>query len=246
LGFLLAGPIAGRFADRHGARPFATDGMIVAAASFLLLITLPVNFSYWTFGVLIFVNGFAMGLFAAPNQTGVMNSLPSDQRGAGAGMAGTFMNAAMVLSIGIFFSLIIIGLSSSLPATLYTGLVGHGVAHATAGQISHVPPVGTLFAAFLGYNPMASLLAAFLGYNPMASLLGPAAAHLPHATATYLTGHTFFPRLVAQPFASGIHTGFYFAAGCCALSAIASWLRGQVRTRRVAGPVEQDELAEAA
>jgi MFS family permease len=213
VGFLIAGPIAGRYADRYGARPFATGGMILAALSFIGLITLPVMFPYWAFGLIIFINGFAMGLFAAPNQTGVMNSLPPDQRGAGAGMAGTFMNAAMVLSIGIFFSLIIIGLSSTLPPALLHGLTAQGVPHADAVRISHLPPVGSLFAAFLGYNPMGTLL-------------GPATAHLSHGTVAVLTGRRFFPQLVSQPFASGIHTAFYFAAGCCLLSAIASWLRG--------------------
>jgi MFS family permease len=234
IGFLIAGPIAGRYADRHGARPFATGGMILAAASFLALITLPVMFPYWAFGLIIFVNGFSMGLFAAPNQTGIMNSLPADQRGAGAGMAGTFMNAAMVLSIGIFFSLIIIGLSSSLPPALYNGLSAHGVPHASALQISHLPPVGSLFAAFLGYNPMATLL-------------GPVTTHLPHATAVYLTGHKFFPSVVAGPFAGGIHAAFYFAAGCCLLAAVASWLRGPRYVHSdVTVPVEGAELAEAA
>jgi MFS family permease len=212
-GFLLAGPIAGRLADHHGARPFATGGMVLAAVTFLLLITLPVNFSYGAFGALIALNGFAMGLFAAPNQTGIMNSLPPDQRGAGAGMAGTFMNAAMVLSIGIFFSLIIIGLSSTLGPALYHGLSAHGVPRAYAVKVSHLPPVGSLFAAFLGYNPMGTLL-------------HPVLPHLAPATAHYLTGHTFFPKLVSHPFASGIHEAFYFAAGCCALAAVASWMRG--------------------
>jgi MFS family permease len=234
VGFLIAGPLAGRFADHYGARPFATGGMVVAAAGFLLLNTLPVNFPYWAFGLLIFTNGFAMGLFAAPNQTGIMNSLPPDQRGAGAGMAGTFMNSAMVLSIGIFFSLIIIGLSSSLPSALFAGLTAHGVPHAAAVKVSHLPPVGSLFAAFLGYNPVHTLL-------------GPVLPHLPHATAAYLTGHQFFPRLVSKPFASGIHTAFFFAAGCCALAAVASWLRG-AKYIHAEQPitVEAAELAETA
>jgi hypothetical protein len=140
----------------------------------------------------------------------------------------------MVLSIGIFFSLIIIGLSSSLPPALYHGLSAHGVPQATALSISHLPPVGSLFAAFLGYNPMATLL-------------GPVTTHLPHATAVYLTGHKFFPSLVAQPFAGGIHSAFYFAAGCCVLSAIASWLRGGKYVHvDVPVPVEGAELADAA
>jgi MFS family permease len=234
-GFLLAGPIAGRLADHYGARPFATGGMVVAAGTFLLLITLPVNFSYWAFGGLIALNGFGMGLFAAPNQTGIMNSLPPDQRGAGAGMAGTFMNAAMVLSIGIFFSLIIVGLASTLPPALYHGLSAHGVPHAYAVKVSHLPPVGSLFAAFLGYNPMATLL-------------HPVLHQLPQGTAHYLTGHTFFPHLVSHPFATGIHEAFYFAAGCCALAAVASWLRGgKYYHQETVDPVESAELiAEAA
>jgi hypothetical protein len=187
--------------------------MIAAAGSFLLLIALPVDFPYWAFGLVIFLNGLAMGLFAAPNQTGIMNSLPPDQRGVGAGMAGTFQNSSMVLSIGIFFSLIIVGLSSTLPGVIYRGLATHGVPAAYAAHVSHLPPVGSLFAAFLGYNPMGTLL-------------GPELGHLPHSTASYLTGHTFFPHLVAHPFATGIHEAFYFAAACCLIAAVASMLRG--------------------
>ena len=213
LGFLLAGPFSGRLADRFGARPFTTGGMVLCAISFFLLISLPVSFPYWAFALVIFLNGTAMGLFAAPNQTGIMNSLPPDQRGAGAGMAATFMNSAMVLSIGIFFSLVIVGLSGTLPGALSHGLLANGVPRADALRISHLPPVGSLFASFLGYNPMGTLL-------------GPALHALPHHTAVYLTGHRFFPTLVSHPFASGIHEAFYFAAGCCLVAAVASWLRG--------------------
>jgi MFS family permease len=212
-GFLVAGPFAGRLADRFGARPFTTGGMVLAAASFLLLVALPVSFPYWAFALVILLNGLAMGLFAAPNQTGIMNSLPPDQRGAGAGIAATFTSSSMVLSIGIFFSLVIIGLSSTLPGVLYHGLAAHGVPHAYAARVSHLPPVGSLFASFLGYNPIGTLLARVL-------------PHMPHATAAFLTGHKFFPTLVSHPFASGIHEAFYFAAGCCAVAAVASWVRG--------------------
>ena len=212
-GFLIAGPFAGRLADHFGARPFATGGMIVAALSFGGLILLPVDFPYVAFAALIFLNGLAMGLFAAPNQTGIMNSLPPDQRGAGAGMAGTFTNAAMVLSIGIFFSLIIVGLSSALPSAIYHGLTVNGVPTGYATKVSHLPPVGSLFAAFLGYNPMGEILAPILHT-------------LPHHSAVYLTGHRFFPQLVSHPFATGIHEAFYFAAACCLAAAVASWLRG--------------------
>jgi MFS family permease len=232
VGFLVIGPVAGRLADHFGARPFATGGMILSAIGFLLLIALPVNFSYWEFGLVIFLIGAAMGLFAAPNQTGIMNSLPPDARGAGAGMAATFQNAASVLSIGVFFSLVIVGLSSTLPGVLYHGLAAHGVPIADAARISHLPPVGSLFASFLGYNPIGTLLA-------------PVLPHLPHATAAYLTGHRFFPTLVSNPFATGIHTVFYFAAVCCLVAAVASWLRGgKYYYAEAPEPVETNELVE--
>jgi MFS family permease len=213
VGFLIAGPFAGRLADRLGARPLTTGGMLLCAASFLLLTVVPVNFPYWAFACVILLIGLSMGLFSAPNQTGIMNSLPPDQRGAGAGMAATFQNSANVLSIGVFFSLIIIGLSSTLPGVLYHGLLSQGVPLADVTRISHLPPVGSLFASFLGYNPMGTLL-------------GTSIHHVSPATAAYLTGHKFFPTLISHPFASGIETVFSFAAGCCAAAAVASWLRG--------------------
>jgi len=214
VGFLAAGPLSGVLADRYGARPFATGGLLIVAVSFVLLQMLPVDFSYWTFAGLIFMNSIGMGMFVAPNQTGIMNSLPANQRGAGAGMTGTFSASAQVLSIGIFFTLMILGLASTLPSALYHGLTAKGVSSATALRVSHLPPVGSLFAAFLGSNPMKVLL-------------GPATlAHLPQGTAKYLTGRSFFPHLISKPFGKGLTEAFYFAAGVCTLGSVASFFRG--------------------
>jgi len=213
-GFLIAGPASGYLSDRYGARPFATGGMLVAAASFALLIVLPVDFSYVWFALILFLNGVGMGLFASPNSAGVMNSLPPSQRGAGAGMLATFQNSAMVLSIGVFFSLMIVGLAADLPSALHTGLVAHGVPAADATRISHLPPVASLFAAFLGYNPIQRLL-------------GPALLHhLPAAQAAALTGRSFFPQLMTSPFSSALSTAFTFSFIACLVAAAASWLRG--------------------
>ncbi len=213
-GFLIAGPASGFLSDRYGARPFATGGMLLAALSFILLEQLPVNFNYLWFALLLVLNGVGMGLFASPNRAGVMNSLPPRQRGAGAGMNATFQNSAMVLSIGIFFSLLIIGLASHLPASLHSGLTAHGVPEADAVRISHLPPVATLFAAFLGYNPIQQLL-------------GPHLLHaLPASQAAVLTGRSFFPQLMGAPFSEALSTAFTFSFIACLVAAWASWLRG--------------------
>jgi MFS family permease len=213
-GFLVAGPLSGYLSDRFGARPFATGGMVLAALSFVLLILLPVDFGYTWFALILLLNGIGMGLFSPPNRAGVMNSLPPAQRGVGGGMNATFQNSASVLSIGVFFSLMIIGLASSLPSTLHNGLVAHGVPNAAATHVSHLPPVATLFAAFLGYNPMQNLLGA-----QTLDALDPAQARV-------LTGHSFFPRLISSPFHTALIYAFVFAAAACLIAAFASLLRG--------------------
>src|SRR5260370_3013829 len=158
IGFRVAGPLSGWLSDRCGAGPFATGGMLVTAGSFGLLELLPVDFVYWQFAGILLLCGMGMGLFASPNRAGIMNSLPPDQRGAGAGMSATFQNSAQVLSIGIFFTLIILGLASSLPATLTHGLVAQGVPHAAAARVAALPPVSIMFAARLCSNPVQTLL----------------------------------------------------------------------------------------
>jgi MFS family permease len=213
-GFLVAGPASGWLSDRFGARPFATGGMVLAALSFLLLIVLPVDFSYAWFALILLLNGIGMGLFASPNSAGVMNSLPPSQRGAGAGMLATFMNSASVLSIGVFFTLMIIGLAAGLPHALQGGLVAHGVSAADAQRVSTLPPVATLFASFLGYNPMQTLLGPHV--------LG----HLPASQAHELTGRSFFPQLISGPFHSALVYAFVFAAAACLVAAVASLMRG--------------------
>ena len=211
-GFLLAGPISGYLSDHFGPRPFATGGMALATVSFVLLELLRIDFNYVWFALLLLLNGLAMGIFASPNRAGVMNSLPAHQRGQGAGMTTTAQNAAMVLSIGIFFTLIIVGLSSSLPHALYHGLVAQGVPPGAARAVSKLPPTASVFGAFLGYNPIKSLL------GPSGVL-----AHLSHAHAAYLTGRSFFPSLIAGPFGHGLHEAFDFAIAAMVIAALASW-----------------------
>ena len=214
LGMLVAGPTSGYLSDRFGARPFATGGMLAAAVSFGMLMLLPTDFQYPQFAAILALTGISMGMFASPNRAGVMNSLPAGDRGAGGGMNQTFQNSAQVLSIGIFFTLMILGLAATLPETLMGGLQAHGVAHATAERLAHLPPVSILFAAFLGYNPIQHLL-------------GPGALHALSAhDQAALTGPSFFPNLISGPFQDGLHAAFTFAIIACLVAAAASLMRG--------------------
>jgi MFS family permease len=214
VGFLVAGPAAGWLSDRYGARPFATGGMILGGFTFGLLMLLPADFHYPVFAALLLLNGIGFGLFAAPNTTGIMNAAPARQRGAASGMRATFMNSGMVLSIGVFFSLMIVGLASVLPHTMRSGLVAQGVPDPVAAKVAGLPPVGSLFASFLGYNPMKTLL-------PPEVLRS-----LPAGRAQYLTGRTFFPQLISKPFRNGLRIAFTASMIMCFIAAAASWLRG--------------------
>ena len=228
-GFLIAGPVSGFLSDRFGARPFATGGMIAAALTFALLMLLPVNFGYSWFALLLLSNGLAMGLFAAPNTAGVMNAVPANRRGVASGMRSTFQNAGMTLSIGLFFSIMVAGLSGSLSSSLSHGLTAAGLPPATAARVAGLAPVSVLFAAFLGYNPMRSLL-------------GPALGTLPAARQATITGHAFFPGLISGPFHHGLSVVFTFALAVCLVAAAASWLRGGAGARAAIREIEPREL----
>ncbi len=229
-GFLTAGPLSGYLSDRFGARPFATGGMIMAAIAFGLLELLPINFSYPELAGILLLNGLAMGSFASPNRAAVMNSLPATDRGAGGGMNSTFMNSAQVFSVGIFFSLMIAGLSVALPHTLSAGLTAHGVPAAAAHRIAALPPISILFATFLGYNPVGHLVGARLLHS------------LPAASVRQLTGQSFFPNLISGPFHTGLHIAFGFSIACCLIAAVASWSRG---SRYIAADLEAPVAAAA-
>ncbi|MGO9206505.1 MAG: MFS transporter [Candidatus Limnocylindrales bacterium] len=213
-GFLISGPISGFLSDRFGARPFATGGMLVAASAFLTLTRLPVDFPYPAFALTLVAIGIGNGMFNSPNNAAIMNSVPAQQRGVAAGMRATFQNSATVLSIGVFFSLMIAGLSASLPATLFRGLVAHDVPASVARQIGALPPTASLFGALLGYNPVATLLP-------------PQVLHaLPATQAAILAGKAFFPNLNAAPFSDGLTVVFTGAAVMALIAAAASALRG--------------------
>jgi MFS family permease len=215
VGFLLAGPLSGWLSDRFGARLFATGGLLIVVAAFIGLLLLPVDFSYPAFAGLLVLSGIGQGMFSAPNTSAIMSSVPIDQRGVASGMRSTFQNSGTALSIGVFFSLMIAGLATTLPQTLTSGLTAKGVPTGVAANLAHLPPVSTLFAAFLGNNPIGHLLAA-----------NGALRDVPPANVATLTGNEFFPALISGPFHHGLVIVFGAAAGMALVAAIASALRG--------------------
>ncbi len=214
-GFLIAGPVSGYLSDRFGPRPFATTGLLVSASAFAGLLLLPVVFPYWAFALIIFGNGLGSGLFASPNTSAIMSSVPARYRGVASGMRSTFQNSGMSLSIGIFFSLMIAGLAATLPRTLSAGLRAHGVPAAIAAHVAGLPPVSTLFASFLGYNPIGNLL------RPTGEL-----GRLPSADASVLTSKEYFPHLISGPFHHGLVIVFSVAIAMSVAGAVISLLRG--------------------
>jgi MFS family permease len=214
LGFVIAGPISGKLSDRFGARPFATGGMLLAAATYAVMMTFPANFNYWPFGAVMLISGIAGGLFAAPNTASIMNSVPARHRGAASGMRVTFQTTGMPLSMGLFFTLLVAGLNAKVPAAMFHGLTANGIPAPTATALSHVPPLGYVFAAFLGYNPLKTLL-------------GPSVlSHLSAAQAAHLTSRAFFPQLIGPAFVGSLGIILGFAVFMSLVAAVASAFRG--------------------
>jgi MFS family permease len=214
IGILLLGPLSGRLSDRYGSRYFATIAMILTAVGFFLLLLLPVNFKYPLFAAIIFLDGLSMGMFMAPNTAAIMNSLPPKHRGAGSGMRATLMNVGSPISMAVIFTLMVVGLNATMPAALYNGLIANGIPAAVAQQVAGAPPVGYLFAAFLGYNPLATMIPA--------SVLNA----LPAAQAANITSRAFFPGLIDSAFHHGLVEVLIFGIIMCLIGAAASWVRG--------------------
>jgi MFS family permease len=214
IGVLMLGPISGRLSDRYGARYFATGAMILTAVGFLFLLLLPVNFKYPLFAAIIFLDGMSMGMFMSPNGAAVMNSLPPQHRGAGSGMRSTIMNIGNPISMAVIFSLMVVGLNASMPAALYSGLVQNGIPAQIAHQVASAPPVGYLFASFLGYNPLGTVIPAKVLNS------------LPAQQVAMITSRAFFPQLIDTAFHRGLVEVLIFSIIMCLVGAVASWVRG--------------------
>ncbi len=217
MGFVIMGPLSGWLSDRHGARALASAGLIITAVGLLMLTTLPYNFAYIDFASIIFLVGIGGGMFAAPNTAAIMNSVPPALRGVASGMRATLQNVGSTMSIAVFFTVIVLGLSTSLPGHLGASLAAAG-APELSSTVANLPPTTALFAAFLGYNPMKTLLS---GLPQNATL------HLSANTTSTLESNTWFPNAIAGSFLSSLSLAFYIGAGLSIIGAIASIMRGK-------------------
>jgi len=220
IGFVIMGPIGGRFSDKHGAKLFATTGMAISTVSLIALSLLPFNFEFTEFAVILLVFGIGAGMFVAPNTAAIMNSLPPQHRGVGSGMRATLQNVGQTMSLAVFFTIVLGALSSSLPGAISSALQNAGASQLIPA-FNNISPTSALFAAFLGYNPVQSLLAAL----PASTV-----AAIPGATKTLLLSNTFFPNAIAPAFISALRIAFYIGAALSAIAAFTSALRGDPKS----------------
>jgi MFS family permease len=222
-GFAVMGPISGWLSDRYGARGFSTLGMVVVGATFYALAILPYNFSYFPFAAILFIMGIGSGMFASPNTASIMNSVPTEHRGAASGMRSTIQNTGSVASLALFFSIVISALASNLPAAFVSAFKSAGVPQLGA-VFAQIPPTGALFAAFLGYNPVGSIITQLQNSPQTAQLV----ASVPQQTMSYITGNSFFPNAIAPAFMTSLALVFYIGLGLSFAAAVSSLLRGRV------------------
>jgi MFS family permease len=233
IGFVLTGPISGWLSDKHGARLLATLGMVISAIAFIGFVLLPVDFVYLAFAAVLFVMGIGGGVFAAPNMASIMNSVPAECRGAASGMRATIQNSAMMISQAVFFTIIIVSLSATLPSALSAAVTSAGASPQIAHIFSSTPASGALFGAFLGYNPVATIL-----HTLPASVV----STIPTSTMNYLTGSTFFPNAISSPFMTALREAFIIGAVMCVIAAVCSSLRGRKYTHEGPKPMEDLEV----
>lgn len=216
-GFVLMGPISGTLSDKIGARLLGTIGMSISGIAFLLLSTLSYDFSYIPFALMLFMMGFGMGTFAAPNITAVMNSVPPQLRGVASGMRTTLQNTGQTASMGIFFSIVLVFLTKYLPGSFTTALQSAG-APVLIPVFKSIPPTSALFSAFLGYNPVTTIFSLLpSGFSSVVS----------GSSLAVITGTHWFPGAIATAFMSSLRISFYAGAGIFFVAALLSALRGK-------------------
>ncbi|HML02070.1 MAG TPA: MFS transporter [Candidatus Bathyarchaeia archaeon] len=217
IGTVLTGPISGWLSDKHGARLFATLGMIIIGTTLIALTFLPSDFDYLPFAAILFIMGIGNGVFFSPNTASIMNSVPPEHRGAASGMRATLQNCGQTISLAIFFTIIIVALSGSLPVALSSAALSAGASTSFATILRSTPATGALFAAFLGYNPIKTIISSLPSNIPLPSI----------QTSSILESNTFFPNAISSPFMTALRAALYVGAIMCFVGAGFSALRGQ-------------------
>lgn len=217
LGMAIMGPISGHMSDKYGPRWISTTGMVINTMAFLILASIPYNFDYWVFAIALFAMGIGSGMFGSPNTASIMNSVPAQDRGVASGMQYTIMNTAFTISMGIFFTIVIVGISQRFPEEITSSLTSIGASQ-LAPLFNQIPPTGALFSAFLGYNPMGTMLQ---------SLHQSTVSMIPPQIVTTITGTTWFPKTLANAFMPSLQMAFYIGAVMSAIAAIFSAFRGE-------------------
>ena len=215
-GFILMGPLSGMLSDKYGPRWIATIGMVIATAAFIILASLPYDFNYIELGLTLFLMGVGGGMFGSPNSASIMNSVAPQDRGVASGMMTTVMMTAFTVSMAMFFTIVIVGITQRFPAAMTSSLASIGAVQ-LAPVLTSIPPTGAMFSAFLGFNPVSAILS---------GLPSQFVASIPSGTLTTLTGTTWFPQTLADAFMPALRLSFYIGAAFCALAAILSGLRG--------------------
>ena len=217
LGMAIMGPISGHMSDKYGPRWISTTGMVINTMAFLILASLPYNFDYWVFAIALFTMGIGSGMFGSPNTASIMNSVPAQDRGVASGMQYTIMNTAFTISMGIFFTIVIVGISQRFPEEITSSFTSIGASQ-LAPLFNQIPPTGALFSAFLGYNPVGTMLQ---------SLPQQTINMIPQQIITTITGTTWFPKTLANAFMPSLQMAFYIGAVMSAIAAIFSAFRGE-------------------
>jgi MFS family permease len=217
LGFVSAGPVSGYVSDRKGARGLASGGMFLLCGIFLILSTLPYNFTYPTFAGALYLMGIAFGMFASPNTSSIMGTVPPERRSTAAGMLFTIQNTGTTVGLTVLFTEVVSALGMSLPNAMATALTSAGAPQLTP-YLSTIPPTIALFAAFLGYNPMHEMIAR------LPTLVG---VHLNAQVVATITTTTWFPNAIAPSFMDALHLALYLNAGLAVVAGVASLMRGK-------------------
>ncbi|MDX6704776.1 MAG: hypothetical protein QOI48_622 [Solirubrobacteraceae bacterium] len=136
VGMLVASPLAGMWADRHGSRTLAAMGMVVTAAGLALMTTLEVHTPYWQGMLWLAVVGIGSGMFNSPNTAAMMGVVAPHRRGIAAGARMMLQNTGAVLSIAFVLAVITNAVPQDLLLRIFSGLT-EGLSDARLAPFIH-------------------------------------------------------------------------------------------------------------